>query len=155
MDVTVAAVMWNWYKRGQNQVYAGVQYKELLFRERKYDTDTQIVCNQSQDTQSRCNNHSKYLKEVKYKITLTYARTPQTMDSPPASDCKSIWLKPILAFTLSQIPVEPLSLITLPFSWGHVTHPSPPHVFLDTTACKPQQSSAHIPPSNLLLFDSR
>lgn len=71
MDVIVAAVMWNWYKRGQNQVYAGVQYKELLFRERKYDIGTQIVCNQSHDTQSRCNNHSKYLKEVKYKITLT------------------------------------------------------------------------------------
>ena len=95
----------------------------------------------------------------KYKITLTLhtvilglpkwwtliqLRTVRALDSSPSS-----------ALTLSQIPVEPLSLITLPFSWGHTTHPSPLQVFLDNTACKPQQSSVHIPPSNVLLFDSR
>lgn len=63
MDVIVATGMENWYKRGQNQAYTGVQDRKLLLRWGKCDTLKKecalAICNQYHNIQRGCNNHSK------------------------------------------------------------------------------------------------
>jgi len=95
----------------------------------------------------------------KYKITLTLhtvilglpkwwtliqLRTVRALDSSPSS-----------ALTLSQIPVEPLSLITLPFSWGHTTHPHIPAHYRSSWTTQPAHHSNLLFTYLVLLFDSR